>query len=101
MDVERIHEIARACLLAVAESGAVLPDWEFSILVGFERDEMGPIAESWSIDDARSVRAAFAVVNNLVSYPGLTSAGLVRSCGVSSTDLLDCLEALRPHLQCR
>jgi hypothetical protein len=58
------------CLRAAAD-GPFFPDWEFSTLFGYSRDEIRELADSWpaAVDDP----AAWSAVNNsllhLEGYP--------------------------------
>jgi hypothetical protein len=63
-------EVIAQCLRAAAD-GPFFPDWEFTILFGFERDEVRRIAECWPNwgDEAEQARAVDAAMNNLLCYP--------------------------------
>ncbi|MUM22003.1 hypothetical protein FZI91_09845 [Mycobacterium sp. CBMA271] len=58
------------CLWATV-SGPFFEDWEFETLMGFGRDEIRRIAESWpTAEDDRAQRIAVNnALNNLLSYP--------------------------------
>lgn len=69
-EAEADAEVIRQCLRAAVE-GPFFPDWEFSILFGFEREEVRRIAARWPIwdDEAEQSEAVNATVNNLLGYP--------------------------------
>ncbi len=56
-------EVIEQCLRAAAD-GPFFPDWEFTILFGFERDEVRRIAECWPNwgDEAEQARAVDAAM---------------------------------------
>ncbi len=63
-------DVIGQCLRAAVE-GPFFPDWEFSILFGFDRDEFRRIAERWPAwdDEVEQADAVNAALNNLLSYP--------------------------------
>jgi len=64
------NEVIRQCLLAAAE-GPFFPDWEFSTLMGFERDEVRQMAQRWPNwdDEVEQSDAINNVLNMLLAYP--------------------------------
>lgn len=60
-----------ACCLELVATGAVFPDWEVGLLLGFTREELAPLAGAWR--DAsygpEMIRAGHTVLGNLTGYP--------------------------------
>jgi len=69
-DEAQDEEVIRQCLRAAAD-GPFFPDWEFSTLFGFERDEIRRIAERWpnSDDEVEQADAVNNAFNMLLGYP--------------------------------
>ena len=66
---EKDAESVRRCIQAIAE-GPFLPDWEFSTVMGFQRQEL----QEWlALDvlefEGDATRMAIAALNNLSGYP--------------------------------
>ena len=63
-------QVIGQCLRAAAD-GPFFPDWEFSLLMGFERAEIRQIADRWPNweDEAEQADAVNNVLNNLLGYP--------------------------------
>jgi hypothetical protein len=68
--------VVAACLRAAAD-GPFFPDWEFTTIFGFTRDEIRAFADSWptSSDEPVESRAINASLNNLLGYPHGLDAG--------------------------
>ena len=66
----RDSEIIKNCLDAAVQ-GPFFPDWEFSTLMGFGRDEIRAIAESWPDTESPEDQddAVNNVLNMLLGYP--------------------------------
>jgi len=65
------HLIISKCLKAAAD-GPFFPDWEFSTLFGFSREEFRHQASLYEPQDDQPVHVGFAVhnaLNHLVGYP--------------------------------
>jgi len=63
-------ELVHRCVRAIAD-GQFLPDWEFRLLTGADRDEIRSVADNWPSVSADKV--SFMIVNNclvnLLGYP--------------------------------
>jgi hypothetical protein len=65
------NEVVRRCVRA-ATAGPFFPDWEFHLLFGLERQELGAVLERWpDVDDSQEFvrRAIGGSLNNLLGYP--------------------------------
>ena len=68
---DRQNKIFRECLNAVV-NGPFIPTWEFSILIGLQRDEVDCILKEWPRIDIKDPKVQIAVnnaLNNLTGYP--------------------------------
>ena len=65
-------EVVRQCLRA-AVNGTFFPDWEFSLLIGPERDEVAEVLERWPDSKNPEIQdvAVNNVLNNFLGYPGV------------------------------
>lgn len=70
VDETRDAEVFRQCLWATVD-GPFFDDWEFHTLLGFERDEIRRIVETWpEWDDVDVLAVAINnSLNNLLRYP--------------------------------
>ena len=68
---ERERDIVRQCLRAAAD-GPFFPEWEFSIIFGLTREQVGKTLAAWpDLDETNTdvVRAINNSMNNLLGYP--------------------------------
>lgn len=64
-------DIIRDCLRAMVE-GEFVPDWEFEMVTGIEREQMRMVLEAWpaqTVSDSAFRCAVVGAMNNLVGYP--------------------------------
>lgn len=82
------RELIARCLELVA-AGAVLPESELGLLLGFTRDELPPLAALWR--DAsygpEMIRAGHSVLGNLTGYPLDTPDKVYATLGTSRDEL--------------
>jgi len=65
------QEIIRKCLEAVL-NGPFLPDWEFSTLMGVEREELNKVINQWDLINKENDEIKSIISNTigiLTSYP--------------------------------
>ncbi len=76
--------------LAAAASGPFFPDWEFHLLFGLERAEVGSIADSLTAATPITGNVALAInnaMNNLLGYPHGQGAAWSRWLSVTPAQL--------------
>jgi hypothetical protein len=64
-------DVIRRCVSAAA-AGPFFPDWEFNLLFGMDRHELGAVLSRWpELDESEEVvkRAIGNSLNNLLGYP--------------------------------
>lgn len=67
---EEERQLVRQCLVAAVD-GPFFPDWEFSSLFGFERDEVRRVLAEWPFASNPEDQwlAVNSTMNNLLGYP--------------------------------
>ena len=69
---EHLHkQIIKECLNAVA-NGPFIPEWEFPVLIGVNRNEVKEIADKWPDTDLEITKTNSIInncFNNLIGYP--------------------------------
>ena len=83
------------CIRAIVE-GPFIPDWEFSTVMGFTRDEMaGWLATDPQAFDETGLWMAIAAMNNLSGYPHKMNEKVFEMTGLNRQDVRPLLVRFR------
>lgn len=93
---ENDRELIALCLELVGR-GAVFPEPEVATLLGFEREELAPLAMAWRREEygPEMKRAARSVLNNLTGYPLDGPTKVYANLGTTFSELKRVLGVLR------